>query len=526
LAAEAVELQSCLKKSLKKPPSASRQPGELAADWLAQAGAGPPDLAFAYSALSWAYLLPELAIRLPAGVWWSLVEFLSRTAADAAALSIEGEPLPQQLLSAELPLVLATRLPEVTCCARLNQAGMTALGRGFEEVVSDKGLPHATDLEHWRPLLACWTRSLLVSHSTAKGDPQDTHARFIETLRAALCSMRRDGSPLLGATRWDWRDEELFRAATKVADDAATRWIADALLWGRADRKKKLKKPKRQLPLPGVQCDTAEIAVFRTAWAPNAITMAVRHHRPEIELELHQAGTTLAQGIWQFELDIDGEPCRVQSPWHNVCWICDEDVDYLELEAKLSHGVRVQRQMLLAREDKFLYLADAVIAPGARTIDYCSRLPLAEGVACHPAEEAREVRFEQGKRSGVVLPLALPEWRRDPRGGSLEIIDSTLEFRQSRQATALYAPLWIDLDRSRRNKPLTWRQLTVAQDRQVVSAETAVGYRVQIGRQQWLIYRTLGPRANRTLLGSNLVSEFMLARFTDEGEAQPLLEIE
>jgi hypothetical protein len=182
--------------------------------------------------------------------------------------------------------------------------------------------------------------------------------------------------------------------------------------------------------------------------------------------------------------------------------------------------------MLLAREEKFLYLADAVIAPGARSIDYRSRLPLAEGVVCHPALDAREVRFEQGKRRGVVLPLALPEWRRDPRGGSLEIVDSMLELRQSRQATAIYAPLWIDLERRRRNKPLTWRQLTVAQDRQAVAADTAVGYRVQIGRQQWLIYRTLGPRANRTVLGSNLVSEFMLAHFTDEGEALPLLEIE
>jgi hypothetical protein len=68
--------------------------------------------------------------------------------------------------------------------------------------------------------------------------------------------------------------------------------------------------------------------------------------------------------------------------------------------------------------------------------------------------------------------------------------------------------------------------LTVAQDRRSVAADVAVGYRVQLGRKQWLIYRSLGSRANRTLLGSNLISEFMLARFTQQGEAEPLLEIE
>lgn len=74
--------------------------------------------------------------------------------------------------------------------------------------------------------------------------------------------------------------------------------------------------------------------------------------------------------------------------------------------------------------------------------------------------------------------------------------------------------------------PVTWRQLTVAEDRLIVPRDVAVGYRVQIGRAQWLFYRSLAECGNRTLLGQNLVSEFLAARFGRNGIAEPLMEIE
>ncbi|MEX0714781.1 MAG: hypothetical protein WD278_20765 [Pirellulales bacterium] len=60
----------------------------------------------------------------------------------------------------------------------------------------------------------------------------------------------------------------------------------------------------------------------------------------------------------------------------------------------------------------------------------------------------------------------------------------------------------------------------------VQPADPAVGYRVQVGRQQWLIYRSLAERGNRTVLGHNLISEFLVARFDRQGKVEPLLEIE
>jgi hypothetical protein len=338
-----------------------------------------------------------------------------------------------------------------------------------------------------------------------------------------LALSRRDGSLMLGQFTADRHLHQLVETALQVGGDAPTRDAARLLLEPQKPKKKKKAAP---LPLPGLQCDTARIGLLRTDWSAAATSMAVRYNTADVELEMHRCGAMLLRGAWSLEIAVDGQRVQLQRPWENVCWVSDEDVDYLELEGRFGCGLRVQRQMLLARQENFLYLADAIVASSASELVYRSALPLVDGVSCQPAEETREIQLRASQPIGMALPLALPEWRRDPRGGALSAESGGLELKQSRSGRSLYAPLWIDLDRKRSRKPLTWRQLTIAQDRRIVSGEVAVGYRVQFGRKQWLIYRSLAERANRTLLGSNLVSEFMLARFKPEGEAEPLLEIE
>ncbi len=46
------------------------------------------------------------------------------------------------------------------------------------------------------------------------------------------------------------------------------------------------------------------------------------------------------------------------------------------------------------------------------------------------------------------------------------------------------------------------------------------------GGHQWLIYRALASKGNRTLLGHNLVSETLVGRFRRDGEVESLVEIE
>ena len=53
-----------------------------------------------------------------------------------------------------------------------------------------------------------------------------------------------------------------------------------------------------------------------------------------------------------------------------------------------------------------------------------------------------------------------------------------------------------------------------------------MGYRVQVGKDQWLMYRSLSMPANRSVLGQNLSNECVVARFDQDGDVEPLVEIE
>jgi hypothetical protein len=61
---------------------------------------------------------------------------------------------------------------------------------------------------------------------------------------------------------------------------------------------------------------------------------------------------------------------------------------------------------------------------------------------------------------------------------------------------------------------------------ETVPADVAVGFRAQSGDGQWLIYRSLGPAGNRTLLGHNVAGEFCAGRFLPSGKFKEWIEIE
>jgi hypothetical protein len=222
----------------------------------------------------------------------------------------------------------------------------------------------------------------------------------------------------------------------------------------------------------------------------------------------------------------DDKEARPVGDWESLCWVSDEDVDYLELEIRLSEGLRIQRQICLARQDQFLFIADAVLGNEPRRLCHKLVVPLAAGINAEPAVESREVALAGRKPRGLVFPLALPEWRIDRRCGQLAAAGGAIELEQTTQGNAVYAPLWIDLDPNRHGKPFTWRQLTVAEDRQIRPRDVAVGYRVQLGKRQWLVYRSLTRAANRTVLGHNLATEFLIARFGRDGTVTTLIEVE
>jgi hypothetical protein len=245
-----------------------------------------------------------------------------------------------------------------------------------------------------------------------------------------------------------------------------------------------------------------------------------------LHLEFCRGPHTLLAGNWEAAITFDGEPIQPTSDYDETCWVADKDVDYLELEIHLSGGLRLERHLVFARKDQFVFLADAVFGPRSGKIEYRGQLPLAAGMKFQPDRQHHEGVLAGKNKLAKVLPLALSEWRSETNSGQLQMQEGKLELSQTAVGRNLFAPLFIDLKSRRFGKPLTWRQLTVAESLEIQPPEVASGYRAMIGREQWLVYRSLSPKANRTLLGHNLSSEFLLARFLKKGETQSLIEVE
>ncbi len=212
--------------------------------------------------------------------------------------------------------------------------------------------------------------------------------------------------------------------------------------------------------------------------------------------------------------------------WEVVCNYADEDVDYLELEIRLENDFRLQRQILLAREDEFLLISDIVLGTSCQRIDYRLELELPSYMSAVPETETTEVYLSDNKIRALVVPLALPEWRDARTDDRLSFREHRLELCQSTLAKNLYAGIFLDLNAKRSKKPRTWRKLTVAEQLEIVSAETAVAFRVQVGNGHWLIYRALDSVGNRSFIGQNHSCEFFVGRFRPDGDADELLSIE
>jgi hypothetical protein len=308
---------------------------------------------------------------------------------------------------------------------------------------------------------------------------------------------------------------------------------------------------------PGYYNAKAKSALLRRSARPPHDELLVGFSRAECYLEVRASSTALLAGTWSVQAAAAGSPLIAAGPWEESCWETDEDCDFLEIELPLSGGWRLERQMLLARRDRFLLLADALLAPPAHSssntshgangsspsapatqppvqppaqpseLHYASSLALASRAAFRPAAETREGWLESNnRRMATVIPVALPEWRAEFCHGQLAADGGQLNLEHRSLGRNLYAPLWIDLDPTRLRRPLTWRRITVGENLAAVTRDAAAAYRIQAGTSHWLFYRSLTKPANRSYLGHNTHYEFVCQRFLATGDTEPIIEIE
>ncbi len=490
--------------------------------WLSGAGSRPSDACLGLECLAWSGALPRLAAHVPEQPWWA---FLNRLVGIAGRPNSSVlDPLTVQLLWGELPLTLAYSFPELEACRALASVGRRTLETGTSELLDGEGLPHYAHLHLLGPLLACWTRSRAAGQRLDRADDGTADARqFPGLVQHAVRLSRSDRRPVFSAPaarRWK---PNLLKAALRLAGDRTTKRV---FRLHESNGKRPLKALDKEQLSPAFQGEWAGIAMLRSGWGRRSPRLTVAYgHKAMIEVS--DGDKPLISGSWDVDVRSNGQSLKPLGDWEQVCWESNDDVDYLELEMRLSDEVTVERHMLLARQESFLFLADAVKSIQQGTLEYRGWLPVRGFSTFQGERETREGSLVVGKRAHArVLPLALSEWRSVPTPGGLAASERGLELAQQADGENLFAGLFIDLDAKRIGKQVTWRQLTVAQDRVVVPADVAVGYRVQVGKSQWLVYRSLAPPAIRTVLGQNLMHEFLVGRFQPDGSAETLLEIE
>ena len=487
--------------------------------------AGEPRAAWrqwAVDCLAQATRLPQLADRLTASEWWSLWEQLVCLA--ESSQPIRERPVATWLVSGELPLLLAYLFPESIACRQLWKPALLRVQQAIDDWFDGEGLPHSDLIHDLRPLLASLTRiAALARHDSRFRITQEVASAHSWLVHHAIQWSRANGSTAFGASELARGDRELLAVALELAGDDEDWAAAQASLPSHWTFRK---ESRAAVPWPSNRSEWAGLAVLRTDWARRAPRLFVNYGSDPLELEVETTGGTILTGSWDATISCDGELAVPRDPWEELCWISDDDADFLELEQTLTEGVRVQRQVLLARRTQVAWLCDYVLSERPAKLTYQARLPLAAGVRFEQETETHDGRLLATSPLAVLIPLALPEWKIGGQGCLEQRAQELVLQHPGGDAQHLACPLFIDLGSRRTGRPRTWRQLTVAERLQIQPPEVAAGYRVQCGRQQWLFYRSLAAPANRTVLGQNLTSEFFAAEFHATGDTTPLVDIE
>jgi hypothetical protein len=325
--------------------------------------------------LGCAYALADLAATVPQREWRELLGSLIQTARDAAVLDLTAKPLLHQLLAGELPVALAALFAELTDCAELKFCGRKALSAGFEELVDGEGLPQRRYLDIQWPLLACWTRARSMSRREQCWDDA-AEAQYSFAVREMLrLADYRGGSLFVDAAAGERKQAaRFFAAVVKLSDDKKNRRALASLGW--SDREATRRGANKPLPSAANHSEWAQVAVLRPDWKRSSPQLGVAYGERSFRGELAIGRARLLCGEWPFSVVVDGRRSAPIDDWEAICWVSDDDVDYLELEIGLDEGLKLQRQLCLARKDRFLFVGDAVLGNCARSLCHELSLPL------------------------------------------------------------------------------------------------------------------------------------------------------
>lgn len=521
---------SNIKKSLASKASNSLE-GQLSA-WIEVAATCTPSIGLSREMVALAYSLPELASHCSQTTWWALADLLIQTATEAsvAANYEEAEPeqiVTEQLLAGELPLVLSVALPELQPAKELLSVARRNLSESLDQLTDGEGLITSELLEAAPLLFACWTRCRAMGEELSKGSWSSEAETQYEWLIEQILRLSDRQLRLPFAAEASCGMLPAMKMALSLSGNASDYVAASKRLKGF----KAEKATVRDAPEPSNDSEWATLATLAAGWSDKSPRITVDYSDENLRLEIVSGGELLISGDWPVDVTRDGQSLAPTDEWESSCWHSDEDCDYLELSIPLSDGSTLERLFLLAREDGVAMISEMLLSDDEEhaksKIKLQTSLTMSEGLHFAEEDETRDASLiRSDKMVAGIMPLALPEWRVEKRVG--ELIADGKKLRLSAEGTGenLASPIWIDFSAKRFAKQRTWRQLAVGESLKKVTDDVAVGYRIQSGKDQWLVYRSLAPPSNRTLLGQNFSGEAIYGRFLKTGEVDEYLEID
>ena len=479
------------------------------------------DAESALLAIAAAQAMGAIAAKSDQGQWHQTLDHLLDMSVSPRS-DWELSPWGYQLVSVELPMTLAFMLPEIETMEQTGQEAAIRMNNSLSAMLDLDGWPFADHLPVLAPLAASWTRCLKMARKAGFPSDPAVNEQVQLFVPQVFRLMRNDGSLML-SNHQDSPIEGEFENQLL------------SLMKGKRRNRKfaqvcRQKKPKTadvlaiDLPESSLS-EWASSGVYQSQWRRRSPKLAIDYSNQQCRIEVGR-DLPLLGGQTMPEIRLGGQLLEPVSDFEAVCDEQNDDLDFLELEIELSRGVQLQRQFILSRNDDFLIVADAVLATEVGGLDYRCKWPLAPGVSGMQETETRELYLTAGKIQSLVLPLALPEWKVARHNGQLDFDDDGLELRQNSSGRALYAPLVFDLSPKRSKRPRTWRPLTVAEQLKIVPSDVASAFRIQLDKQQWILYRSLAEQGNRTFMGENFNGELFLGSFDTNGQVKPLLQIE
>ena len=505
------------KRRLSTRPIDFSKPAQEA---MARFASCPRNTIDAADAVVWAAAMPSLSKTLGAGLWWdllgSLLHFRESIVQEASAES----PL-QLMVGAELGLTMAWRLADVPSCKRQRKSSLACLDRWAEH--SEDAVPALlADLPSLRLALASLHRCRSILTSVTKKPFSKEAMRAGQTIATWVAALTTtDGGTAFQTIKRkhvvdDLNHFGLLSRSTDFDPDSLEPAICAAL---KQSRKAGKSPPQGRLAwevsLPDSyhHCDKAKVAVLLPQWNVGRGRIHVQYSAMQNSVDLFAGRAKALSGEIETTIAIGSHRQTRAGDWSYTCEYTDDDVHYLELEQSWTSDLVLQRQFMLLREDRCVMIADSVLSQSEAKIDYSMRLPIAESISVDPEDETREVFLANRKRQAMLVPLAASEWRMGRSTAALDQDETGDLVMTASGSGSLYAPLWFDFQPRRFKRKRTWRQLTVADERRICTNGEAVGFRVQAGSEQWMLYRSLGLRRCRTIMGKHLVADFFAARF-------------